>query len=127
GRSGRLMPAPSNAAIEQLMVPLRDLEALGNCRPVAQLLAEFSDQGAYCFTAAGAGKVRARGFFPGLGVMEDPATGSAAAALGLLLADRSGPIHFEIAQGVEMNRPSRILVEAEPGRVRVGGRCALVF
>ena len=61
------------------------------------------------------------------GILEDPATGSAAASLGVYLADRIGPIDFELIQGVEMGRESHIHVEAEEGRVRVGGTCALVF
>jgi trans-2,3-dihydro-3-hydroxyanthranilate isomerase len=83
--------------------------------------------GYYCFTATQAGRVQARGFFPGVGVSEDPATGSAAADLGVYLADRLGVIDFEIAQGVEMGRPSRMFVRAHPGRVEVGGSCHLVF
>ena len=58
--------------------------------------------------------------------MEDPATGAAAAALGAYLRDRgeiTPPAMFEIIQGVEMGRPSRIVVSIEPGEpgVRVTG------
>lgn len=125
GRSGRLRPAWSNAGVNQLMIPLRDPAALEKSYPVGT----FGDEGigVYCFTAAGAGQLRARGFFPGVGIVEDPATGSAAAALGLYLADRVGDISFELVQGVEMGRPSRILVRARGGVVEVGGRCELVL
>jgi trans-2,3-dihydro-3-hydroxyanthranilate isomerase len=126
GRGGRLLPAFSNAGLRQLVVPLRDLEALGDCSPRPELLAEFTSDGAYCFTTAGDG-IRARGFFPGLGVSEDPATGSAAAALGLYLADRVGPVRVEVEQGIEMGRPSRIKIDAEPGTTKVGGMCVLVL
>ena len=127
GRPGFLRPAYSNAALRQLMVPVRDLDALGSCRPYAARLADVSPEGAYCFTATGAGQVRARGFFPGFGIPEDPATGSAAAALGLYLASRLGAVQVSVAQGVEMGRPSLLRVEAEPGRVEVGGSCRLVL
>jgi trans-2,3-dihydro-3-hydroxyanthranilate isomerase len=125
GRSGRLRPAWSDCGVNQLMLPLRNLSALEKSYPVG----DFGDGGVgvYCFTAAGAGKLRARGFFPGVGIVEDPATGSAAAGLGLYLADRVGDIRFELVQGVEMGRPSRILVRARKGLVEVGGRCELVL
>jgi trans-2,3-dihydro-3-hydroxyanthranilate isomerase len=49
-------------------------------------------------------------FAPGLGVVEDPATGSAAAAFaGVLAVGRSDGQHaFAIEQGYEMGRPSLI-------------------
>jgi PhzF family phenazine biosynthesis protein len=59
-------------------------------------------------------------------VVEDPATGAAAAALGAYLRHRgeiSPPATFEIEQGVEMGRPSLLtvsIVEADQ-RVRVSG------
>jgi trans-2,3-dihydro-3-hydroxyanthranilate isomerase len=77
---------------------------------------------------AGEGRVRARMFHPGIGVAEDPATGSAACALvGLLLSlDPSGAaLRLTIAQGQEIGRPSVIEAEAERQggeiRVAVGG------
>ncbi len=127
GRGGVLDPAYSDAGLRQLMVPVRDLRALETCRPVPDLVSELAGNGMYCFTAYQAGRVRCRGFFPGVGIAEDPATGSAAAGLGLYLADRVGVIELEALQGVEMGRPSRIQIRAEPGRVRVGGLCALVL
>lgn len=68
--------------------------------------------------------VRARVFVPGLSVAEDPATGSAAAGLGLALV-ASGRLAeggtYEITQGVEMGRPSRL-----SGRVEASGGVATV-
>lgn len=121
GRSGHLRPAFSNAGIAHLMVPLASLDALARSSPVAADLPPVASGGYYCFTATQAGRVQARGFFPGVGVPEDPATGSAAADLGVYLADRIGDIDFEIAQGLEMGRPSQIFVGAKKGRVEVGG------
>jgi trans-2,3-dihydro-3-hydroxyanthranilate isomerase len=66
-------------------------------------------------------EVHARVFVPGAGVPEDPATGSAAAGLGLALV-ASGLLpeggRYEIRQGVEMGRPSALSgrVEATGGR-----------
>ncbi len=70
-----------------------------------------------------------RMFAPGAGVPEDPATGSAAAALPgqLALAGRlAGARELVIEQGVEMGRPSRIHVRCEvkdgvAAAVSVGG------
>jgi trans-2,3-dihydro-3-hydroxyanthranilate isomerase len=127
GRPGILRPAFSTAGLEQLMVPVRDLDALGRCRPDAEGLSELTSAGAYCFTGTGAGKARARGFFAPLGIEEDPATGSAAAGLGVYLASRLEAIELEIKQGVEMGRPSSIFLKASAEGVKVGGRCALTY
>jgi trans-2,3-dihydro-3-hydroxyanthranilate isomerase len=125
GRSGRLRPAFSDGGLYQLMVPVKDLDVLGRCTMPADL--SMAAMGVYCFTATEAGRVRARGLWPGVGVPEDPATGSAGAALGLYLADRVGDIEVEIVQGVEIGRPSRMLVRAGKEGVRVGGRCLPIF
>jgi trans-2,3-dihydro-3-hydroxyanthranilate isomerase len=127
GRSGRLRVAWSDAGVSQLMVPVRDQRALQKSFPSHPFDLGEEGIGIYCFTGAGAGKIAARGFFPDAGITEDPATGSAAAALGLYLADRVGDIRFEIAQGVEMGRPSHIYVDARSEGVEVGGRCELVL
>lgn len=80
--------------------------------------------------------VHARVFCPDVGVTEDPATGSAAAALGSVLvavgaAARDGDTAYRIAQGAEIGRPSTLhgRVGADGGdavRVRVGGGVAHV-
>jgi PhzF family phenazine biosynthesis protein len=69
---------------------------------------------------------RARDPFPVGGVVEDPATGAAAAAFGAYLrwtGDIVPPARFTITQGVEMGRPSQIEVEVpDPtGGIRVTG------
>jgi trans-2,3-dihydro-3-hydroxyanthranilate isomerase len=74
-------------------------------------------------------------FAPGSGVPEDPATGSAAAALGgyLAAADgrEAGALSWTVEQGLEMGRPSLLHVEAdreggETTAIRVGGAAVLV-
>jgi trans-2,3-dihydro-3-hydroxyanthranilate isomerase len=75
--------------------------------------------------------VHARVFCPDVGVTEDPATGSAAAALGLVLAAEGsaagdGETAYRIAQGAEIGRPSTLhgrveMADAAAVRVRVGG------
>jgi trans-2,3-dihydro-3-hydroxyanthranilate isomerase len=88
----------------------------------------------YFFSIESEGRLHARMFAPGLGVDEDPATGSAAAALaGSLLARRASAatVSLEIDQGVAMGRPSRIRASASREAdgvtcVRVGGECRIV-
>lgn len=127
GRSGRLMPAYSDAGLSQLMVPVRDLETLARCRPSVGLLRAAGGMGAYCVTAEDKHTLRARGFWPGVGIEEDPATGSACAALGIYLADRLRSVDLVVRQGVEMGRPSVINMRAGAGRVSIGGTCVLIF
>ena len=125
GRAGRLRPAFSDLGLRQLMVPVKDQQVLDRCAvPAAP---DVVGVGAYCFCAAGAGRIAARGFWPGLGIPEDPATGSAAMALGVYLADRVGDIEAEIAQGASIGRPSRIYMRARRGTAAIGGRCAPAF
>jgi trans-2,3-dihydro-3-hydroxyanthranilate isomerase len=73
--------------------------------------------------------IATRNFGPSSGIVEDPATGSANAALAALLLERDGEDAHDltIVQGVEMGRPSLIEARAwrEGGQIRagVGGRC----
>jgi trans-2,3-dihydro-3-hydroxyanthranilate isomerase len=77
-----------------------------------------------------------RMFAPEVGVVEDPATGSAAVALGVFLAGRGvlaadGQSGFTVAQGAELGRPSQlgVLVHAAGGaaeRTAVYGGVAAV-
>ncbi len=78
-----------------------------------------------------AARFRARDPFPVGGIVEDPATGAAAAALGAYLRERGelvAPATFEIIQGVEMGRPSLLTVSIEPGEagVRVSGTAVAI-
>ena len=79
--------------------------------------------------------IRAHMFAPFDGMTEDPATGSANCALAGLLAhyngSRSGNFEWQIAQGVEMGRPSLLKARAEKIDSKVlstwiGGSCVMV-
>jgi PhzF family phenazine biosynthesis protein len=81
---------------------------------------------------ASAGLVIARNAFPIGGVVEDPATGAAAAALGGLLVDQGWPLtggRFTIRQGEDMDVPCVLNVQVT-GRagdpVQVGGRVRVI-
>lgn len=84
----------------------------------------------YARTAAG---LRARMFAPLAGTIEDPATGSANAPLAALLLSLTDTRHasYEVAQGIEMGRPSLLKLTATrtPDGIRttVGGRCVPVL
>jgi trans-2,3-dihydro-3-hydroxyanthranilate isomerase len=114
-------------------VSLSDEESVAALRPDMRALIELGDFGASCFAGRGH-RYRTRMFGPGLGVSEDPATGSAAGPLAMHLA-RHGRISFgeriEITQGVEIGRPSLLhaRVEGAPDRIErvvVGGSAILV-
>jgi trans-2,3-dihydro-3-hydroxyanthranilate isomerase len=77
--------------------------------------------------------LRTRMFAPLDGILEDPATGSANAALAALLLhlDGGASATFDIVQGVEMGRPSRLEANAwrtvDGVRASVGGGCVPVL
>lgn len=71
-------------------------------------------------------RLHARNPFPPGGVVEDPATGAAAAAVGAYLRDRGHldpPATIRITQGVDMGRPSELTVHVPTGTggIRVTG------
>jgi trans-2,3-dihydro-3-hydroxyanthranilate isomerase len=120
-----LAPAVSSAGLHHLMVPIADASALAGARPTPEI-ANLTSEGVYCFAPIAPTKIKARFFAPGIGISEDPATGSAAAGLGLYLSSRAGDLAFDISQGSEVGRPSTITVVTARGRVRVGGSVVLV-
>jgi PhzF family phenazine biosynthesis protein len=69
--------------------------------------------------------VEARNLFPVADILEDPATGSAAAALGVYLRDRVGvpaPFGFTVRQGRHIGRPSVLEVKVPAsGGIEVRG------
>jgi PhzF family phenazine biosynthesis protein len=78
-----------------------------------------------------ADRFHARDPFPVGGVVEDPATGAAAAAFGAYLRQlglATPPARIAILQGDDMGRPSRLTVEIEPGRpeIAVTGRAVAI-
>jgi len=143
-------PAPQvvSTALPQLMVPIKSLAKLkalpsgGAGMGLASLLRELGTDCAMCYTVEteqpGA-TVHCRMFAPGLGVTEDPATGSAAGALGCYLVwhgqvrPHDGVARIVVEQGIEIGRPSTIHVEIAVGNggeitaVRVGGEAVTVI
>ena len=115
-------------------VALESEAAVAAVAPDVAALTALGPVGVNCFAASGAGCVKMRMFAPSLGVIEDPATGSAAGPLALHLA-RHGVIDFgrrvEIHQGDEIGRPSVLFACVEGSadrveRITVGGSAVIV-
>lgn len=113
-------PARWSAGLTFTFVPLRGLDAIRRAAPdPARFESAFGGKEfgkAYMFsgeTEDPKNHFHVRMFAPGLGVPEDPATGSAAAAFaGLLAAGRpDGEHRVRVEQGHEMSRPSLIEID----------------
>jgi len=112
-----LADAPSrwSAGLEFTFVPLRGLDAMARAKPQGDFDALIGNGGPgraflFCKETAERHDFHARMFAPGMGIPEDPATGSAAAAFaGIAAAGRADGAHaLVIEQGYEMKRPSLI-------------------
>ena len=137
---GPWAPVAMSCGLPFLMVPVKSRDAVRRARvrmePWERTLAGAAWSEPMVFALDGeAADIRARVFVPGLSVPEDPATGSACAALGGFLAARTprgeGTLRWTVEQGVEMGRPSRIEIEVDKQggavtAVRVGGSSVLV-
>ncbi|MDO9707773.1 PhzF family phenazine biosynthesis protein [Paracraurococcus lichenis] len=97
---------------------LADLSALAAATPdiagFRRHLPASACVGIHLHVALPDGRRRARMFGPLVGVPEDPATGSANVGLAGLLLHASGGerLAFEVEQGIEMGRPSRLALRA---------------
>jgi trans-2,3-dihydro-3-hydroxyanthranilate isomerase len=99
---------------QHVYVALASEQEVGAVQPDLGALGRLPAIGAVCFAGTGR-QWKVRNFAPGLGVPEDPATGSAAGPLAVHLA-RHGRIAFgqeiEISQGAETGRPSTLYARA---------------
>jgi trans-2,3-dihydro-3-hydroxyanthranilate isomerase len=140
-RTDDLAPRGASCGVPYLFIPLHDEGALRRARPDPGVWnRSFSGSWApqlYPFVEQERQgmNIRARMFAPAFGIAEDPATGSAAAALaGYLSAARppgTDTLGWAVEQGIEMGRPSRMHVECDRSgdrivAVRVGGRSVMV-
>ena len=110
-------PERWTAGNPMVFVPVKDMAAVARARPDmgrwGEVFGPNDPQAAYVFcreVVQPGHAFHARMFAPGLGVFEDPATGSAVAAFAgpLTAGHRDGKHAFTIEQGYEMNRPSLI-------------------
>jgi trans-2,3-dihydro-3-hydroxyanthranilate isomerase len=114
----RHIPTIHSAGVPFAMIPLASLDALGRAKPVAVSLMEaLGATEVFCYARAEANQnhsFRARMFAPEIGIVEDPATGSAAASFaGVAAAFEDLPEGWNTLQGVEMGRPSLIGLEVQ--------------
>ena len=135
-------PMAVSCGLPYLFIPVRDLATARRAQLKLhrwqELVADYWAPHVHVFahdTELAGCDIHARMFAPGAGVPEDPATGSAAAALAGLLAARSpetdGTLRWVIEQGLEIERPSIIEVEADKAggeivAVRVGGSAVMM-
>ena len=136
-------PRIVSCGVPFLLVPLRTPEQLAGIEVDSALVlatlrrAPFNGSiiGVFAYAPGYEHDWQARMFAPEQGITEDPATGSAAAAFGGALAveaaPRDGTLRWQLAQGVEMGRPSLLLIEADKRAgavtaVRVGGHAVRV-
>ncbi|MDR3523890.1 MAG: PhzF family phenazine biosynthesis protein [Acetobacteraceae bacterium] len=101
-----------------MFVEVESREDVAGCHLIAERWKGFTEalwanRAVYVFAITGREgttmEIHARMFAPKMGIVEDPATGSAAAALaGSMDCDAT---HMIIHQGVEMGRPSEIFAE----------------
>jgi PhzF family phenazine biosynthesis protein len=125
-----LPPAVGFAGAKHLILVAREHRRLELLEypfdPLATLMREHDLTTLQLVWRETARRFHARDPFPVGGVVEDPATGAAAAALGAYLRARGeivAPASFEIVQGVEIGRPSHLTVSIVPDDdgVRVSG------
>jgi trans-2,3-dihydro-3-hydroxyanthranilate isomerase len=120
-----LPPQVASTGNPTLIAPLLNVTCVGAAQPdfelVDDLTRQYGASNLYLVCLQGGGKVRARMFSRLVAGGEDPATGSAAGPLVAYLSARGQGDRFEITQGVEMGRPSRLVAEMEDSRPRVSG------
>jgi trans-2,3-dihydro-3-hydroxyanthranilate isomerase len=151
-----------SCGVPYLIVPLKDADAVARAVPDGAALRRLGEMtgaplplylfaagqpgpgGSGVFLGPGAQSVKAaaraehvaRMFAPGIGVLEDPATGSAAGPLGCYLVQHAqvsneGARRIVIQQGASMNRPSVLHVSVDGDAdaitsVKVGGGAVLI-
>ena len=139
-------PIVASVGIPFVIAEVASVEALSRAQPDLAAFRSAAEQypvgperlalHLYARRDGDATRLRARMFAPLGGTLEDPATGSANAALAALLTSlapgENVDLHYEIEQGVEMGRPSQLLASARktaegPVLATVAGSCVPVM
>ncbi|MEM9771120.1 MAG: PhzF family phenazine biosynthesis protein [Cyanobacteria bacterium P01_D01_bin.73] len=153
-------PLVGSCGLPFLILPVKDFEVLGRSQLSQSIWQEHlgNTPGAHLYLIAPqnpedpktSDQWRVRMYAPALGIREDPATGSAATVLGGYLAQygasstsistanpnksvplKDGEYHWQIEQGIEMDRPSSLSVHTTVENqsitaIRVGGHSTLM-
>lgn len=121
-------PVLASVGLPFTLTELTSRAALAACRPDVPAFREGAalfdaslDFAQFAYVRRGA-QIDARMFAPLDNIPEDPATGSASAALGAYLASQEGPLTLAITQGEDMGRPSRIGVASDGKSVTISGQ-----
>ena len=134
-RTDHHLPVTAGLGTDFVLAELTDLATLAKAdgaRDAFRRAAVGDRMALYVYVRDGS-KIRARMFAPLGGIPEDPATGSAAAALAAWLGQLDEKsASFDITQGVEMGRPSKIeasvtVEDGLPTVVAIGGRAIKVM
>ncbi|MFN3508301.1 MAG: PhzF family phenazine biosynthesis protein [Allorhizobium sp.] len=141
--TSRHEPVFASVGLKFILVEVTSLDALSRAssrlEPLGALRAAHADENCDCaaflYTRVGPDHVRARMFAPFDNVAEDPATGSASAALGAFLTtlgQQPPSRNLLVEQGVEMGRRSLIHLDVTAtdgrfGHVDISGRSVLVM
>jgi PhzF family phenazine biosynthesis protein len=104
-----------------VVVLLRDADAVLAVRPDWSAFGDLDIGVVGPYPAGSACAVEVRAFCPGLGVVEDPVTGSLNASIGQWLAGDRLPTSYVASQGTALGRAGRVHVERDGGTVWVGG------
>lgn len=123
--------------VPHLMVPVKDLaslqKAVSNKALLKSISEKFEFEGCYLFTPGSSAEkylAEARFFNPGMGIDEDPATGTAAGPLAGYL-EQLGFIKknqdYLVLQGKYVEHPSTIRVKVTEDGIWVSGSSALVM
>ncbi|MBV9076648.1 MAG: PhzF family phenazine biosynthesis protein [Methylobacteriaceae bacterium] len=134
----RHRPSRHSAGVPYDLVPVASLEALARAQPSPEsfqaVFGASSHPSVYAYAREGHG-FRARMFFTAPSLIEDPATGSAAASFAGTLMQYEplgdGEHDVRIRQGVEMGRPSEIALQVvirhgELASAEIGGSAVVV-
>jgi predicted PhzF superfamily epimerase YddE/YHI9 len=105
-------------------VLLRDAEAVLAVRPDWNSFGDLEVGVVGPYPSGSECQVEVRAFCPGLGVVEDPVTGSLNASIGQWLAGGRLPAAYVASQGTVLGRRGRVHVERAGDTVWVGGHVA---
>ncbi|MGC4111636.1 MAG: PhzF family phenazine biosynthesis protein [Nocardioides sp.] len=104
-----------------VVVLMRDAQAVLDVRPDWSAFGDLDIGLVGMYPAGSECAVEVRAFSPGLGVVEDPVTGSLNASIGQWLAGDRLPSSYVASQGTVLGRAGRVHVEKDGSTVWVGG------
>ena len=135
-----LAPAVASTGLPWLCLPVNFLEHLGGATPHPDLVEALADEhdaaGVYAFTfdtLDADSTLHARAFAPGIGVDEDPVTGTAAGACAAYLRhvgaydDDAAYDDLRFEQGHFVDRPGLVRARLSSDGVAVGGTAAVAL